>query len=543
MKTFIPILLLIITTSSYLLSYQIDEMIINNFHNFDYKSEVLSETNSEATIVVANKQDSLILVNLYNATGGDNWVRKDNWLTDAPLSTWSSVLLNFDGRVTGLQLYGNNLTGTIPKELGNLNELYDLTLWGNELSGSIPPELGNLSKLLILQLTRNQLSGSIPRELGDLESLKILNLSQNQLSGSIPKELGILTNLTNLSLDRNQLSGEIPKEFGNLSNLEIMTLFENNLTGTIPKELENLRYLEILSLFSNKLSGSLPKEIGKLTNLIVLSLSENQLSGAIPDELGNLKLLTNIFLRNNNFVGKIPESFMGLKLLKLVSIRDNKFDSGLENFPSDQMDSIYIYNNKFDFADLSKASINALTYEYEPQDSLGEKEIIILEEGKEYTLSSATEHVDGNQYKWFKDGEEVPNETNHDLVISDAQDGVEGIYTCSVTNEIAPLLTLYRRPITLTFDIFANVNDYIKVTNEFMVYPNPARDFVAIEFNNPAAKSSIQILDLSGSEVMSLDVSNEALVNIDVSQFANGYYNIIINSDDKKYFQPLYVNR
>ena len=115
----------------------------------------------------------------------------------------------------------------------------------------------------------------------------------------------------------------------------------------------------------------------------------------------------------------------------------------------------------------------------------------------------------------------------YELTVTDAQKGIGGIYTCSVTNEIAPLLTLHRRPITLTFDKFASVSSFIKVTNEFKVYPNPARDFVAIEFNNSESKASIQILDLSGSKVMSLDVSNESLINIDISQFTNGYYNIV----------------
>ncbi|MCY4647934.1 MAG: hypothetical protein OXE73_13795 [Gammaproteobacteria bacterium] len=38
----------------------------------------------------------------------------------------------------------------------------------NNLSGSIPPELGSLSSLHVLDLDENRLTGSIPPALGDL---------------------------------------------------------------------------------------------------------------------------------------------------------------------------------------------------------------------------------------------------------------------------------------------------------------------------------------------------------------------------------------
>ena len=110
--------------------------------------------------------DRDLLVELYDATGGPNWIRKENWATDAPPGEWSGVAVANDGRVTGLNLPRNDLTGAIPPELGSLSRLTYLHLENNELTGSIPPELGNLSQLNSLALNGNRLTGSIPEQLG-----------------------------------------------------------------------------------------------------------------------------------------------------------------------------------------------------------------------------------------------------------------------------------------------------------------------------------------------------------------------------------------
>ena len=131
-------------------------------------------------------------------------------------------------------------------------------LSGNQLSGAIPAELGNLTHLTALVLSGNQLSGAIPAELGDLAHLTALVLSGNQLSGAIPAELGNLTHLTTLWLNDNQLSGAIPAELGDLANLEWLVLSGNQLSGAIPAELGDLANLTRLFLADNPLSGCIP---------------------------------------------------------------------------------------------------------------------------------------------------------------------------------------------------------------------------------------------------------------------------------------------
>ena len=91
---------------------------------------------------------------------------------------------------TVLNLENNQLTGSIPSEIGNLTNLTYLDLQYNLLTGSIPPEIGNLTNLEFLSLGYNQLTGSIPSEICDLNIdwgfSQSFNLSNNQFCPPYP---------------------------------------------------------------------------------------------------------------------------------------------------------------------------------------------------------------------------------------------------------------------------------------------------------------------------------------------------------------------
>jgi len=145
-----------------------------------------------ASPAMAQSTDRDALIALYNSTDGDNWTNKTNWLLDN-VCTWYGVTCE-GNRVKTLILSANQLSGTIPPEIGNLTNLQELTLSRNQLSGPIPPEIGNLTNLTKLDLSSNQLSGAIPPEMGNLDNLQTLVLLNNQLSGPIPPEMGNLGN-------------------------------------------------------------------------------------------------------------------------------------------------------------------------------------------------------------------------------------------------------------------------------------------------------------------------------------------------------------
>lgn len=62
------------------------------------------------------------------------------------------------------------MTGSLP-DLQFLPKLYAFYGDGNQFSGSIPTEYGNLDSLVTLSLTNNDLIGRLPTELGNLGTL------------------------------------------------------------------------------------------------------------------------------------------------------------------------------------------------------------------------------------------------------------------------------------------------------------------------------------------------------------------------------------
>ena len=337
-----------------------DSCIVESLDAGAYTIEVATYTAGETgefTLTIAGlpaavasgpSTDRAALVELYNATNGANWTNRDNWLSDEPLSKWQGVTTNDDGRVTKIELWGNNLVGSIPSdlgdlshleilalqinqlsgaipvELGNLTNLTELYLWDNRLSGAIPSELGNLTNLTVLDIPGNELTGEIPSELGSLSSLIEMILSNNDLSGEIPSQLGNLAGLTELYLWGNDLSGEIPTELGQLTNLEQLDLSVNELNGGILAELGNLSNLTGLYLQENRLSGAIPSELGRLSSLTVLHLGGNQLSEQIPGELGDLTNIERMFLDGNNLSGEIPAGLGRLSRLDILRLDRNQ---------------------------------------------------------------------------------------------------------------------------------------------------------------------------------------------------------------------------
>ena len=345
-----------------------------------------SGLSATALLVVADEPRDALL-QLYDAMGGYGWIHRGNWRTEAPLDTWYGVTTDEQGRVIGLDLSNNGLTGSIPPEIARLATLALLDLSVSEdstagqldagprrslrpsrglsldagldgsldagpdpgpardpdapggtglsgkdapprarqgLTGPIPATLGALSRLSTLNLSGNSLEGPIPPELGRLEALETLDLGLNALTGPIPPELGDLSRLRALRLPENGLTGPIPRELGRLALLEELRLRENSLEGAIPPELGSLSNLRELYLTENDLTGPIPPELGSLANLEELWMGRNDLTGPIPPEFGNLRSLEELYLWSNDLTGPVPAGLAGLPNLRDLWLSSNE---------------------------------------------------------------------------------------------------------------------------------------------------------------------------------------------------------------------------
>ena len=83
-----------------------------------------------------------------------------------------------DDTITELILYGHQMSGTIPTEIGRFSLVEYLGLGTNELSGTIPTELAKLTRMTTMHLWNNRLSGSIPTQLGKLTRAETCNLAR-----------------------------------------------------------------------------------------------------------------------------------------------------------------------------------------------------------------------------------------------------------------------------------------------------------------------------------------------------------------------------
>ncbi|KAL2589435.1 hypothetical protein AAZV13_13G229200 [Glycine max] len=226
-----------------------------------------------------------------------------NYLNGTIPTQWGSSNLR------SISLYGNRLTGPIPKEIANITNLQNLVLEFNQFSGNLPPELGNLPSIQKLHLTSNNFTGELPETLAKLTTLTELRLSDNQFSGKIPDFIQRWTDLEMLTIQGSGLSGPIPSEISFLQNLYDLRISDLNGSDSAFPPINNMTKMKILILRSCHINDTLPQYLGNKTNfndMQVLDLSYNKLSGNITEAFQDLLGLTYLYFTGNSFTGPIP---------------------------------------------------------------------------------------------------------------------------------------------------------------------------------------------------------------------------------------------
>lgn len=126
-------------------------------------------------------------------------------------------------------LQNNELSSTVPSEIGKIMNLSRLDISDNELEGRLPSQWGE--QLSNLDLHGNSFSGMLPITLTDLSYLKVIDASFNKFSGTIPSYFSKFQTVAWLLLGNNmQITGTLPS----FQNIALNLLDVRNTSVTLP---------------------------------------------------------------------------------------------------------------------------------------------------------------------------------------------------------------------------------------------------------------------------------------------------------------------
>ncbi|XP_029458744.1 leucine-rich repeat and calponin homology domain-containing protein 1 isoform X2 [Rhinatrema bivittatum] len=162
-----------------------------------------------------------------------------NRLTEVPVEVCHFVSLE------ALNLYQNCIK-IIPDTVANLQMLTFLNLSRNQLS-CLPACLCGLP-LRVLICSNNKL-GSLPKEIGQLQQLMELDVSCNEIT-ALPQQVGLLKSLRDLNVRRNHLN-VLPQELADLPLVKFD--FSCNKVLMIPICFRKMTQLQVLRLENNPL--------------------------------------------------------------------------------------------------------------------------------------------------------------------------------------------------------------------------------------------------------------------------------------------------
>lgn len=442
-------------------------------------------------IFIYGQNDALELNNLYNSLGGSNWTDSTNWNGNTSIDTWYGVSTDQDENVICIDMDGNpdctiasnggnNINGEFPTL--NLPYLRSMHFYYDSIYGSLPDfsgtpsletftcsfnylegdlySLESLSNLKYFDGRVNNFTGTMPSFEG--QNLIYISLSSNNIEGTIPTF--DFDSLVYFNLSRNNIHSEIPT-FENDQYLETLVIggpYET-LMGEIPTfnlpnlqrlslegvvdtqsfpNISNLVNLNSLTICYSELIGTIP-DFSNSPNLSFINLSKNNLNGEVPNF--NLPLET-IDLGNNNFEGTVP-AFENT-LLTTLNLQSNNFNA-LPDFGSLPLTTLVVYNNNLTFEDILP-NLDIPYFTYSPQSFFYTDTTISVLPDSSITIDLLIDDtVSNNIYRWFKQGVFFSEETNNKLTIEDFSAINEGVYSCIVTNPLAPKLALSSHPITL----------------------------------------------------------------------------------------------
>ena len=419
--------------------------------------------------------DSLALVNLFDNTDGASWTASTNW-QETSMDSWFGVTLT-GGRVTGLNLPDNGLSGFVPRPLGYIEELTTMDLSSNNLTDTVPNTFQFLVDIQQLTLDDNALT-HFPDVAADLVSLNTLNLDSNFLFFA---DLEPYVSVTDFTFGNQRVSSpdlDTLVNVGALFDQSFETFGVNDqyqwflngeaLTGETDFTLQfpvfpqdtGVYFLEItnpllpgLTLTTGDLRYQVP--LLQADSILLIDLfnqnggaswvnSTDWLTGNLANWFGITiggERVTEVSLPDNGLSGSIQPSFNSISELEMIDVSGNDLE-GIPDFSMlSNLISINVSNNRLDFEDLEPNSSLENITTYSPQAPISVDSQALIEIGGD-TLFSVMENGASSEFQWSQDASPLAGETASTINILNAEFSDGGIYTVAVTNSLFPDLTL-----------------------------------------------------------------------------------------------------
>lgn len=367
-------------------SYIVYPVISSPFLNSVIKKYDMSLKQQAININIApEKSEREILIEFYNATGGDNWTNNTNWCTDEPLDTWYGIRTDNEGKVWDISLSNNNLTGDA--YLADLTNLDYLSLHGNKLTSIT---LSNLPLLRYLGAgddgaSITPLANISMSRLTNLKNIDLRNVENFDLSGLTTLQYLGITPCKPVDLDLTEfadllsvtVSGQVTSlNINGLQNLKSITCHRTQVTNL---DFSKLKNLETVSCQNNSLLKNLT--IAQSKNLTRLTCNENEQLTSL--DLSGTEKLERIECKYNQIINLDLSTSPNITLINCYG---NKLQTLSIN--SDKLESLLCQENQLSNLDFSNAkNITVL--------SCGYNQLLSLDISQLQTLKSMS--CDDNQ--------------------------------------------------------------------------------------------------------------------------------------------------
>jgi hypothetical protein len=231
--------------------------------------------------------------------------------------------------------------------------------------------------------------------------------------------------------------------------------------------------------------------------------------------------------------------------LTTIGLFSNDLVGGLRNLPQRTYTLFAVQDNRFDFADIVPVIERGNPrYIYAPQDSLGVAIDTLVEKGTTYVITVETDDIDTNVYTWYKDGVVIPDIRGRDLVINPVRHSDSGVYTCTITNVLAPDLTLYRRPVLVRVepdepdDTTSVMDDELR--RSISVTPQPASTHITLR-RTTSEPYLVDVVDVRGVVVVSQVWVEAPTYHVGTSSLSTGMYLVRIRTKDASTAMPIII--